>query len=78
MIAPADINADPLSVTTSSSVVLFTKKSGTENIASDGLSILIPFGSLAVFNTLVTACSACRSVSSSPASIVTGKQNYIR
>jgi len=69
LIAPAEINAEPLLVTTSSNVVLFTKNSGTENIASDGLSILIPFGSLAVFKTLVTACSACRSVSSSPASL---------
>ena len=66
--APADIKADPLSVVTSFNTVLFTKKLGTSKIASDGLSILIPLGSLAVFKTLATAASACRSVISSPAS----------
>ena len=61
LIAPADTSADPLLLQLHL-IVLFTKNPGTSNIASDGLSILIPFGSLAVLNTLVTAALLARSV----------------
>ena len=60
--APADINADPHSVTTLSNVVLLTKKSGTLNKASEGLSILNPLGMSAVFNAFSTHLSASRSL----------------
>ena len=50
-------------------VVLLTKKSGTLNITSDGLSNLKPLGRLGSFNALATIVSASRSVRSLPASL---------
>ena len=52
----------------SSNTVLFTKKSGTWKITSEGLSNLKPFGRLGFFNVLATISSACRSVIGLPAS----------
>ena len=57
---PRFVNAWPL--TASSNVVLLTKKSGTLNIASEGLSILNPLGMSAVFNAFSTHLSASRSL----------------
>ena len=52
----------------SSSTVLLTKKSGTLNITSEGLSNLKPLGRLGSFKVLATISSACKSVIGFPAS----------
>ena len=46
-----------------------TKKSGTLNITSEGLSNLKPLGRLGSFNALATIVSASKSVRSLPASL---------
>ena len=72
-----DILGTPPLLTASSNAVLFTKKSGILNNASEGLSILNPLGSPAVFNTLFTICSASKSVIGLPACAALSLNNVL-